>query len=482
LLTVERAHMQYPYWGASFKARARSVENAMNTARLVLVLPLLLAAAGAACGGDDGATGARGPAGAQGPEGEAGPTGKTGAPGPTGAAGPQGESGEAGAGSGGGVIEGTLNVGCMSPCHGFTGIVEQWKTSTHFATYVANLGGEEVESWTGTSACGNCHSIDAVEQRLADNVRYVGATGPLNVAQGQISYLNSTTSKVGESTYAGDASVAVVHCTTCHEVTDETDPHRTGKSFEPGSFPLRVPSGDDDEAYIEKSSAVGVSDGTPIGAYGAGNACIWCHKSRKDVTNYITASNTLSTRWGPHQGPHADVFSGKGGYHFSGKAYDNSSHQALEKGCVSCHMGSVASNGGIGDHSFAPALSTCTTAGCHAGATSFDVIGGQTDMKNSLRELRGALNDAGLLTRAEAAPFDALTLAQVADQNFAEDSPRPVSGVTATQAGAVYNYLIVARGGAGGIHNPLYVRQLIFDSYLEITGDPPPSMLTRPKL
>jgi hypothetical protein len=464
----------------------------MNSARVLLTVSLVFAAVAAACGGDDGATGQQGPPGAQGPRGPAGPTGETGEPGPAGPAGPEGPEGPAGpagsAGSGdggaGGVIEGTLNVGCLSPCHGFTGIVEQWKTSTHFATYVANLGGEEVESWTGTSACGNCHSIDGIEQRLDGNVRYLGTTGPVNVAEGQISYLNNSSvpNKISESTYAGQATVAVVHCTTCHEVADETDPHRTGEVYEPGSFPLRVPSGESDEAYIEKSSAVGVSDGTPIGAYGAGNACVWCHKSRKDVTNYIVASNTLSTRWGPHQGPHADVFSGKGGYHYAGKEYQNSSHQALEKGCVSCHMGSVEANAGIGDHSFAPALSTCKSAGCHVNATSFDVIGGQTDMKSSLRELREALNNLGWLTRSEAAPYVELTDAQIKDDNFAEDSPRPASGLTPGQAGAVYNYLLIARGGAGGIHNPLYVRQLIFDSYFEVQNAAPESMATRPHL
>ena len=223
------------------------------------------AAIAAACSGDDGATGARGPAGAQGPRGEVGPagpigdTGETGPAGSEGPAGPAGPTGPAGDGAGGvGVMDGTLNVGCLSPGHGFTGIVEQWKTSTHFATYVANLGGEEVESWTGTSACGNCHSIDGVQQRLDENVRYIGTTGPTNVAEGQINYLNSTTNKISESTYAGHATVAVVHCTTCHNVTDETDPHRTGEVYEAGSFPLRVPSGPNDEAYIEKSATVGV--------------------------------------------------------------------------------------------------------------------------------------------------------------------------------------------------------------------------------
>jgi hypothetical protein len=373
-----------------------------------------------------------------------------------------------------------LTTGCLSPCHGFSGIVEQWKTSTHFATYVANLGGEEVDTWTGTSACGNCHAVDGIEQRLAGKVRYLGTKPPTNVAHGQINYFNTTNNKIAESTYSGHASVAVVHCTTCHEVTAENDPHRTGAAYVPGSFPLRVPTANTEQSFIEKSSSVGVSDGTAAGAYGVGNACMWCHKSRKDVTNYITDANTLSNRWGPHEGPQADVYSGKGGYHYGTNTYLNSSHQALAKGCVSCHMGSVAANAGVGNHSFAPELSTCTTAGCHATATSFDVIGGQTAMKNSLRELRALLNEKGWLTRSEAAPFVKLTDAQVGDDHFAEDTAAPASGLTAGEAGAVYNYLLLARGAAGGIHNPVYHRQLIFDSYFAIAKANPPSIKTRP--
>lgn len=463
----------------------------------VYALFLLLAGVAPACSGDDGKNGATGPAGAQGPEGEkgepgsVGPKGAQGEPGPMGPEGPAGPSGavagasgegDAGAGAGG-ASSMPLSTGCLSPCHGFNGIVEQWKTSTHYATYVANLGGEEVDTWTGTAACGNCHSIDGIEQRLANNVRYTGTQGPVQAAHGQINYLSTTSNKVSESTYAGHATVAVVHCTTCHDVTDENDPHRTGAAYEPGSFPLRVPTGNQETAFIEKSSAVGVSDGTSTGSYGVGNACMWCHKSRKDVTNYITATNNslTSRNWGPHEGPQTDIYTGKGGYHYTAKAYANSSHQALEKGCVSCHMPESSLNQGVGNHSFAPQLSACTKGGCHASATSFDVIGGQTAMKESLRQLRKALNDLGWLTRASAAPFDALTATQVGDANFAEDGSRPgVTGLTADQAGALYNYLLIARGGAGGIHNPVYVRQLIFDSYFALAGVAPSTIPVRP--
>jgi hypothetical protein len=54
------------------------------------------------------------------------------------------------------------------------------------------------------------------------------------------------------------------------------------------------------------------------------------------------------------------------------------------------------------------------------------------------------------------------------------------SGVTADLAGALYNYLLLARGSAGGIHNPIYSRELIFDSVKAITGNPPASIPVRP--
>jgi hypothetical protein len=457
----------------------------MTATRHVFLVIFTLFAIGPACAGEDGKTGSVGPAGAQGPKGNTGETGKTGPEGPVGPEGAEGPAGPAGndgvTGSAGATSESVLQTSCLSPCHGFTGLVEQWKTSTHYATFVANLGGEEVDSWTGTAACGNCHSIDGIQQRLEGNVRFLGSTGPQNVAHGQISYLNGT--KISESTYAGHATVAVVHCTTCHDVTEENDPHNTGAPYVAGSFPLRVPTGQDEEAYIEKSSAVGVSDGTPTGAYGVGNACMWCHKSRKDVTNYITASNTLTnTHWGPHEGPQTDIYTGKGGYLFlAADQYGNSSHQALEKGCVSCHMNPVASNDGIGNHSFAPQLATCTKGGCHASATSFDITGQQTAMLNTLRELRGALNTKGWLTREDSVGLVALTTAQLGDANFALDESRPTATpLTASEAGALYNYILIARGGAGGIHNPLYVRQLMFDSYKALTGGPPNTMPTRP--
>ena len=363
-------------------------------------------------------------------------------------------------------------------------IVEQWKSSSHFAAFVANLGGDEVPVWTGARTCGNCHAIDGIEQRVAGNVLFGGANGPANVTEGQINYLHSTTARVSEASYAGVATVAAVNCTSCHDAFAQNDPHLTGEIYVPGSFPLRVPSSATDEARLEKSSVIGTVDGTSGGTYGAGNACMWCHKSRKDVTNYIdpTTNNITSRHWGPHRGPHADVYTGKGGYHYAAATYGNSSHQAFETGCLECHMPKTANNQDIGNHSFYPQLSTCQQSGCHATATNFDIIGGQSSMKAGIQELREALDANGWLTRDESSPYGALSASALADDAYGEDHANPdnANALTADEAGAMYNYLLLASGSAGGIHNPVYTRQLLWDSIRAVTSANPTTLASRP--
>lgn len=430
--------------------------------------------------------------GSDGPAGPAGTPGTTGAQGNPGAQGERGVEGIPGAAA---AVDGGITASCMSPCHGFNGIVEQWKTSTHFATFMANLGGEEVASWTSpTASCGNCHAIDGIERRIASQVGVAGDGGITNVATGAINYRNSTNNAVSEGMYTGTAKVAAVTCVTCHQVNDANDPHRTGATYTPGSFPLRVASGATDQAMLEKSPDKTAIVGTAAGTLGAANACIFCHKSRKDVTNYISgaagadagAPNKLSsTRWGPHEGPQADIYSGVGGYHFAGQTYDGlSATHRVKVTCIDCHMPTVTTNGNTPNHSFYAQLSACTT--CHAAAKNFDVDGQQSQIKAALFELQAALNAAGYLTRSSGAPYEALTSDQLGDGAFASDLTRPngapdggVPTLTADQAGALYNYLIIARGGALGVHNPRYVRQLIFDSYKAITGNAP-TKIVRP--
>lgn len=426
------------------------------------------------CTGADGQPGPKGATGEKGDQGLAGP------------AGPRGDSGPPGTPGMGVELDASaaLPASCLSPCHGFNGIVEQWKTSTHYAAAIANLNGGEVPTWTGPGACGNCHAIDGLEIRMTGNLGTKGGGVVKNPKLGELGYMNPATHQLTDSTYTGQAKVAAVNCVTCHSVTDATDPHRTGKPYTNGSFPLRVATGATDEAYIEKSPDTTAVTGSPAGKFGPANTCVFCHKSRKDVTNFITDSNKLtSPYWGPHEGPQTDIFSGKGGYHYANKTYASSTHQQ-KLVCVDCHMPDVASNSGAPNHSFYPQVSACLS--CHANTTNFDVNGGQKAVALTLGELEKDLSDAGFITRSTSAPYAPLSASELTDGQFTLDVARPdgapdggTPNLTADQAGALYNYFIVARGSAKGVHNPKYTRQLLYDSIVAITGKAP-TTLARP--
>ena len=109
-------------------------------------------------------------------------------------------------------------------------------------------------------------------------------------------------------------------------------------------------------------------------------------------------------------------------------------------------------------------------------------------MKGMLRSLRTKLNSMLLLSRDGITP---LTSSQLSDNDFALDEtlpekaanvlppaslppgsvalPRPA--VLGPAAGALYNYLLMARGSAFGVHNPKYTKQVVYDSIEAIGGD-----------
>jgi hypothetical protein len=377
---------------------------------------------------------------------------------------------------------GAIPVSCLSPCHGFNGVVSQYQGSTHYQVFLANVDTTTAAEWTTPgAACGNCHAIDALQQRVAGNVGTNGDAGVVHLASGELQYLDPTTNKLNAATYAGTATLAQVYCTTCHAVTSANDPHLTGTPWTPGSFPLTVsPDADGGSLYLEKSPSAGLVTGIDAGFYGPGDTCMWCHRSRVDVTNYVAATTKITSAfWGPHEGPQADIFTAQGGYQYPGLTYGTSTHQQ-KLSCVDCHMPDVAGNSNVPNHSFNPQLSVC--ANCHTPApTSFDVGGGESVAKGALTDLERVLNDQGWLTRASAPPYTPLTDpdggdGEVGDGNWANDHAMPGQTLTAAQAGALYNYLLVARGGAFGVHNPLYVEQLLYDSYVAVLpGQVPPT-------
>jgi hypothetical protein len=411
-------------------------------------------------------------------EGPAGPPGEQGEAG-LGSQGPQGPAGATGAqGPAAPIPEAGVNipVGCLSPCHGFNGVVSQFQTSVHYTEYLANVVSATPETeWTTTGApCGNCHAIDGLQQRVTGNVGTTGDAGVVNLASGELLYAAPGTGAQTAANYTGQATVAEVYCTTCHAVTDANDPHKTGIPWTPGSFPLMVDDDGGGALFVEKSSTATAVTGTSAGNYGPGNGCMWCHRSRVDIASYVkpVGNAITSVHWGPHEGPQADLFTGIGAYQYAGQTYAQSTHEQ-KLSCVDCHMVPVADNSDVPDHSFNPSLASCQ--GCHAGTTTFDINGFQSQIQSALTQIETWFNTQGFLTRASAAPYAPLTMAQLGDGNWDEDSPVPGAALdsgllTQDQAGALYDYILVAKGGASGVHNPVYIAQILYDSYSALTG------------
>src|SRR5580658_2155259 len=264
-----------------------------------------------------------------GPTGPAGETGEAGPGGPHGEAGPAGPAGKSGMSAELPENGVAIPVSCLSPCHGFNGVVAQFQTSVHYTEYLVNVSSATPETeWTTTgAACGNCHAIDGLQQRVTGNVGTVDGGLVANLASGELQYRAPGTGALSTSTYLGTATVAEVYCTTCHAVTDANDPHLTGIPWTPGSFPLQI-SEDGGAINIEKSPSTAAVTGTQAsgpngGNFGPGATCMWCHRSRVDVTNYLTPTGNAITSvyWGPHEGPQADLFTGVGGYEYAGMTY-----------------------------------------------------------------------------------------------------------------------------------------------------------------
>jgi hypothetical protein len=404
--------------------------------------------------------------------------GDDGAQGVAGPAGPQGPGGPPGAGDSG--TTPPLSGACTTPCHTFNGVVDQWRFSNHSHPQNNEIGG---------GACGNCHALDGIQQRVA-NKFVAGVDGGVvaNVDKGHITYrVGPDSGTVSEIGYAGAVTIGRIHCTTCHDFNPTTDPHVTGK-YMAGQAPIRVAGGVNDTVFLEKTedASAGVPTGQPL-SFRTGNLCAMCHKSRKDVGFYILPTQKLtSTRWGPHDGPQTDVYSGKGGYHFAGKTYSTSAHSTVSNACVGCHMQPVATNANVPDHTMKPTVAFCKTCHTTYTGTDFNVQGGRTVVSNGLAELQGLLDAANLITRSETAPYANLSDEELADRQFQLDHVRPGDTsathptVNEATAGALYNYLIVARSKDLGVHNPTYTKQLLWDSIVQLKGSNPSSIPSRP--
>ncbi len=308
----------------------------------------------------------------------------------------------------------------------------------------------------GPSSCFACHSdspndtlhLVAAEQQWEHSFHASGRT--LNENDGQCKNCHTSegyVARAGTCTSFANADQSsvisdptTIGCFTCHA------PHTNG------DFRLRW------------QCPTTLMNGTMYDLH-EGNLCASCHQSRRNVKTYITASTTLSSRFGPHHGPQADLLLGSNGYEYANYTYSQTNHKGATtanglNACIECHM-KTTSNNVIGGHSWnmsydlngTEILNTDACTPCHGAINDFsDITLGNNSVQDSVamltETLRLQLVAAGLLNDTTGVNADL-----------------PIAVKTsADSAGAVWNYLIVEADRSEGVHNAKYILGLLDSS------------------
>jgi hypothetical protein len=316
-----------------------------------------------------------------------------------------------------------------------------YKLGVLFAVFALSIllitgcsGERGVKGDSGTAECIQCHSdnttIVAINGQWEHSIHATGGNFERNTppcsgchtSEGFVALVNTGAPGTPENP-------SPVGCFACHE------PH-TNKNFN-----------------LRTSSPVTLEIGGSTYDRGSSNLCANCHHARA-LTPPLTGGEVTinSNRWGPHHGPQADILNGTGAYVFEGATYRNSPHSThVTNGCPTCHM-AAAYGTQAGGHTMSltydshgtetDLVAGCNNDDCHSGLANFNIDGLQDSVETYLSNLRTALVEASLLDDASDLP------------NASTAHPLVMS---ADQAGALYNYLLLEADRSGGVHNSKYV-------------------------
>lgn len=199
---------------------------------------------------------------------------------------------------------------------------------------------------------------------------------------------------------------------------------------------------------------------------GTGAMCASCHNGNNDPSALFSQSKAgeLGRLSYPHYGANAALLTGKGGMEIPGVDYIVSkAHATIEDSCVACHM--PETNDGYKSHTFKsdPEYQEQTCGSCHVDeiGKSFNISDLQNEIKLQLDKLETAILDATGAVKIDAGK-GAFTYYD-ADNN-------QIANISHEAYVATYNWRLVAAEGSFGVHNPLYAKSLINESYKYLVG------------
>ena len=306
-------------------------------------------------------------------------------------------------------------------------------------------GADGANGKDANETCKKCHNsgseLVAKELQWSTSVHASGAHIDRNAYNCAICHTNEG---FIERVATGKDSVSVpinptpISCRTCHKI--HTD-------YDSTDWALRYT--DPVQLMINSQKTIDLGDG---------NLCAKCHQPRLPSPMPVLGGDSVkitNTHWGPHHGPQSALLKGTGGYEFPGSvAYTNSKHSTqIANGCITCHMADpvYADEEGptAGGHTYKVAddngkINTNGCLSCHSNATDLNntITAKQTEIEGLLSQLETKLTNAGLLSNG----------APVAKK------------MSANQAGAVLNFLLVEEDRSGGVHNYNYTKALLQNS------------------
>jgi len=281
----------------------------------------------------------------------------------------------------------------------------------------------------GTTYCASCHSEEGYKHTLNP----LGGNGNYRIAAATIP----------ETTRTG------IGCTTCHSGGHET----AGAAISGTDAALRAKKGPIQftEQWVE-----GVPDF--VNFSGNSNMCVQCHQPRDPYRTQITTNldntvNLTTTRPGPHYGTQSILFAGGMYMHeipgtVAYPAKGDGSHK--NSSCIQCHMGPATSDNKSGNHSFKPNLDSCKKCHTGAGVVDYNINGGQTKIKNLMKDLVKEINRVAPAFTIDVDGQLVIPAAQTSRNNLKPDLSK-----------AIWNYRVLYYDHSYGLHNPKYANAML---------------------
>ncbi len=318
-------------------------------------------------------------------------------------------------------------------------------------------GSEGLQGLPGADAnetCKVCHSDgdEPIKVRQLQWAASTHATGgnferndtdcaPCHTSQGFLEVVATG----ADTTVADISNPAPQNCRTCHQI------HST---YTWADFALT-----DTTAFTPRIDLTASID------IGKGNLCARCHQPRlPDPMPTVGGSDVVigSKYWGPHYGAQGAILAGVGGYEVTGSPYTNSSHTAaITDGCVTCHMADAY---GIkaGGHTMNVSYDYYGTVVNQAGCLAACHPEGEDALETKIADRKAAIDALLADVKALLITADAL-----------DDTDHVVPGtLTALNAGAVVNYLLVLKDRSGGAHNFAYASALLTNTKVALEAAP----------